>query len=291
MSRRPPENADRNRATTDDDPAAVAAELLHQGWARVTPSAGLAAVGNDALAAARRVFALPAHRKQRFVDPQGGHVGWRPNDRQDRPEEVWQLRGANDRPSWPEELQTELTAVHILLERCAAATAAVLEALAPMVGLSSDEARASVSPADSVVRLLHYSSRADGLSFSPHTDLGLATFFAGETVPALELEDADGAWTSAASHWVVAAGELLTVRTGGRVPAGRHRVRAVPTERWAAAVFVHPEPSYQLGADDRGLPLTAKAYFERAISAYTGQGRQPPSPAGLDPGGRRPDGP
>jgi isopenicillin N synthase-like dioxygenase len=291
MSPRPPEDYGPDGATIDSDPTAVAAELLHRGWARVVPSAGLAAVGSDGLAAARRVFALPARQKRRFADPQGGgHVGWRPAFRQDRPDEVWQLRGADDRPSWPDELQAELTAVQVLLERCAAATAAVLEALAPMVGVPPDEARASVSPADSVVRLLHYSPHPGGLGFAPHTDLGLATFFAGETVPGLELEDVDGAWSSAASHWVVAAGELLAVRTGGRVRAGRHRVRAAPSERWAAAVFVHPRPGYELGLDDHGLPLTAKAYFERAMSAYTGQGQQPASLAGSEAGRQRPDG-
>lgn len=291
MSPRPPQDHRDDDTTIDSDPTAIAAELLHRGWARVVPSAGLATVGSDALAAARRVFALPAQQKRRFADPQGGgHVGWRSTVRQDRPEEVWQLRGADDRPSWPDELQADLIAVQALLERCVAATAAVLEALAPMVGVPPEEARANVSPGDSVVRLLHYSPRPGGLGFAAHTDLGLATVFAGESVPALELEDADGAWSSPTSDWVVAAGELLAVRTAGRVRAGRHRVRATPTERWAAAVFVHPTPGYELGMDDHGHPLTARAYFERAMSAYTGQGEQPTSPAGSGPGDQPPDG-
>lgn len=247
--------------------ATAVADVLARGWTTALRYADLTDLGWAALDAARHAFALPAERKAMFVDPSGaGNVGWRPASRGDRPDEVWQLDGGPD--LWPAELEADRAAIYRLRTRCTEIVASLLEALAPALGLPPAELRRCVNTSESVVRLLHYSPRTNGIGFAPHTDLGLATFFAAESVPALELEDEAGQWRPADSDCAIAAGEMLVIRAGGRVPVGRHRVYSSAQERWSVAVFVHPEPTYVLGADDSGRPITAEGYFERALAVH-----------------------
>ena len=249
-------------------------DLLARGWTTAIPYADLTGFGQAALDAARHVFALSAERKAMFVDPSGyGNIGWRSASRDDRPNEVWQL-GGGEPDLWPVELEADRAAIHRLRTRCVEVVADLLEALAPALGVPASELRGCVSVVESVARLLHYVPRPDGSGFAPHTDLGLATFFVAESVPSLELEDEAGQWRPVESDWAVAAGEMLSIRAAGRVHAGRHRIRSSLRERWAVAVFIHPEPAYPLGIDDNGRTLTARRFFERALSAYTA-GAQP----------------
>lgn len=247
--------------------ATAVADLLARGWTTALPYADLTDLGRAALDAARHAFALPTERKAMFVDPSGaGNIGWRPASRDDRPDEVWQLDGRPD--LWPTELDADRAAIHRLRTRCTEIVANLLETLAPALGLPPAELRRCVNTAESVVRLLYYAPRINGIGFAPHTDLGLATFFAAESVPALELEDESGRWRLTDSCCAVAAGEMLVIRADGRVPVGRHRVCSSAQERWSVAVFIHPEPTYVLGADDNGRPITARGFFERALAVH-----------------------
>ncbi len=254
----------------------ITQSLLSCGWAAIVPSDDLAEFGARGLAVARRLFALPLEHKRSFTDPAGqGHAGWRADSRGGRPDQVWQLTGPGPE-LWPAELAAERKVLDRLKERCVDTTAAILAGLASAIDIAAHDIRQAVSATDSTLRLLHYTGRDAGLGFAPHTDLGLATFFAGETTPALELEGADGSWESASSGWVVAAGEMLTRWTNGGVRAGRHRVRSSRTDRWAIAVFIHPPRTFELGTDLEGRPVTASEFFERAMSAYTsGDTREP----------------
>lgn len=256
--------------TTDQTYMDIAvSDLLARGWTTAIPYMDMIGFGQSALDAARHVFALPAERKAMFVDPSGyGNIGWRPASRDDRPSEVWQLGGGKP-DLWPVELEADRAAVHRLLKRCVEIAADLLAALAAALGLPANELRQCVSVVESVARLLHYAPSSGGIGFAPHTDLGLATFFAAESVPALELEDEAGQWRPSESDLAVAAGEMLSVRVADRVHAGRHRIRSSLRERWAVAVFVHPKPEYSLGVDDDGETLTAQRFFERALSVYT----------------------
>lgn len=151
--------------------ATAVSDLLARGWTTAVPYADLTGLGRAALDAARHTFVLPTERKAMFVDPSGaGNIGWRPASRDDRPNEVWQLSGAEP-DLWPAELEADRAAVHRVRTRCAEIVADLLEALAPALGLPPDELRQCVSAADSVARLLHYAPRTGGIGFAPHTDL------------------------------------------------------------------------------------------------------------------------
>lgn len=253
--------------------ATAVSDLLARGWTTAIPYPDMTGLGRAALDAARYIFALPAERKAMFVDPSGhGNIGWRPTSRGDRPNEVWQL-GGGEADLWPAELEADRAAVHRLRTRCVEIAVDLMEALIPALGLPASELSGCVSVVDSVARLLHYDRRSNGIGFAPHTDLGLATFFAAESIPSLELEDEAGQWRPVEAGRAVAAGEMLFVRTSGRVRAGRHRIRSPLQERLAVAVFVHPEPAYPLGIDDDGQTVTAWSFFQRALSVYTAEAR------------------
>lgn len=256
------------------DVRAIARRLIVNGWSPLTPSDELAKLGEVALGAAQRVFSLAADRKGDFARPElEGHFGWRETLQDSRPEEVWQLSVTRAEKDWPAEFSSELQTLVSLIQQCSQITSSVITALTDFIDQTlSRDLSTSVSPAHSFVRLLHYNSPASRSGFTEHTDLGTATIFAGETVRALELEDSQGQWITPDSEWVMAAGEILTSCTRGKVRPGRHRVGQLESERWSVAVFLHPEPGYHVGVDDQGLPLTAQAFFQRAMSAYTRKG-------------------
>jgi isopenicillin N synthase-like dioxygenase len=247
-------------------------DLLQQGWAAVDAPADLRTLGDDVLQAARRVFALPEERKAQFVDPQeAGQSGWLARDQDDRPDEIWQIGGGRAL-RWPDELRAELDAIERLKARCIDFSRGVLTDVARTVGLPDDAVSSTISAAHSSIRLLHYRPRRPDLGFGAHTDLGVATFFAGETSPALELQDHSGAWQRARSGWVLAAGEMLPVLTRQQGKAGLHRVRSLPEERWAAVVFMHPTPDQHLGVDESGQPVDARAFFAKVrVKTASGQ--------------------
>lgn len=267
---------DQNAGFGDEALTAAAADtaahrLMSAGWTAFVPTNNLAELSATALSTARRLFGLPLERKRSFARPDlGGHVGWRGSPRGDRPEEVWQIKVSNETDDWPPELHAERRALNRLGVLCAEFTDRLLAALAAMVDNKEVAHRLGtcVSHERTIVRLLHYQPRLDGFGFAPHSDLGVATMFAGETVSGLELEEEHGRWVRPNSLFVLAAGEILTACSRSLVRPGRHCVRSVQEERWAVAVFVHPEPNYEIGSDAEGLPLTAQAFFEKSMAGY-----------------------
>lgn len=252
--------------------------LMRAGWTALVPTDKLAELSTAALSTARQLFALPYERKRSFARPDlGGHVGWRDSSREDRPEEVWQIQVSNETEDWPMELYAERRALNHLGVLCARITKHLLAALVNIIDDPEISQRLGtcVSHERTIVRLLHYQPRLNSLSFAPHTDLGITTIFAGETISALELEEEHGLWVTPDSQLVLAAGEILAACTRNRVRPGQHRVRSVQEERWAVAVFVHPEPNYEIGFDAKGLPITAQAFFERSMAAYSQEGSDP----------------
>lgn len=242
-------------------------DLLNQGWTTRVDRPELAELGRAALDVARRVFALPQERKAEFVDPTGsGDAGWRSvADPVDRPDEVWQL-GGEPPDLWPAELAADRALLLRLRAGCTAVVAELLADTAPVLGRSPEEFGEAVDEQRSVVRLLRYGQRAGGIGFSPHTDFGIATVFAAESVPSLELREGTGDWRKSGSAVAVAAGEMLAARAGGRIRAGVHRVCATAEQRWAVAVFVHPDAAYPLAVADGGTEITAREFFHWAMA-------------------------
>jgi isopenicillin N synthase-like dioxygenase len=258
-----------------DEPLRSAERLLTHGWTTLVPSKPLAQLRAAALSAAKRVFALPAERKHSFARPElGGHVGWRGASSDERPEEVWQIPVSDGEQHWPEELQEERRVLNTLGLSCAQITKRVLTALTDLNEDVTVTQRLStcVSDARTVVRILHYRPSSSNFAFAPHTDFGIATLFAGETAAGLELEEDKGTWIRPNSELVLAAGEILKVCTNRRIKPAYHRVLPVAEERWAVAVFIHPEPDYEIGRDAQGSPITAQAFFEGAMAAYSQEG-------------------
>lgn len=255
-----------SRAPVDD--------LLDRGWTTRMDRPDLAELGRSALGVARRVFALAPDRKAEFVDPTGsGDAGWRPvADPVGRPDEVWQLGG--DLPDlWPAELAAEHALLRRLRSGWATAVANLIADTADALGRPPGAVEGAVDERRSVVRLLRYGARQGGLGFAPHTDFGIVTVFAAESVASLELQDAAAAWRGVGSAVAVAAGEMLSACMDGRIRPGLHRVRATPAERWAVAVFVHPDEAYPLVVGEDGTPVTAREFFGWAM----GRGSERPA--------------
>jgi isopenicillin N synthase-like dioxygenase len=241
--------------------------FLRRGWVFVDPPASLKRISLEVLAVARNVFALPAERKKQFVDPaDAGQSGWLAKARSDRPDEIWQLGGDRE-TRWPTELNASLGVIEELRKRSIDMTMTVLAEAEQAAGVIAGTLTRRVSPPHSFVRLLHYAPRSQGISFAPHTDLGLATFFAGETTPGLEFYGQQDGWLENRSGWAIAGGDMLPALCGDGSRAGLHRVRSMAQERWAVAVFVHPEPGCQVGMDAQGKPLAASAFFQQVRAA------------------------
>jgi isopenicillin N synthase-like dioxygenase len=145
-----------------------------------------------------------------------------------------------------------------MIDAAIAAASPVLGEAVEHAGDSSDALLESLANGDSVLRLLRYPPERAELRFVPHTDLGLASVYAAETHPSLEILDPERGFCPAGlapDRWLLAAGEMLARKTA--IPALTHRVGAVPIERFAVIVFLHPHADYVVGRSTSGHALTA----------------------------------
>lgn len=233
------------------------------GWSSVPDEPAFAHRVDECLEAARAVFGCADDFKIRYARPElDWHVGWRGASRADRPTEVWQLRADGDAEGWPPEFGRFCPSLEAMVQSCVALTSAALESVRH-VSSRTDAIVESLSPERSVIRLLHYAGGGT-TEFSPHTDMGVTTIFAGETVPALEMER--GAEWVRPGGTILAAGDLLEAAIDGVIPAAAHRT--VPTaSRLAIAVFVHTQPDFvvSMHGDE---PVDAATLFARRVAAY-----------------------
>ncbi|OEL23287.1 putative 2-oxoglutarate-dependent dioxygenase AOP1.2 [Dichanthelium oligosanthes] len=142
------------------------------------------------------------------------------------------------------------------------------------------------------VRLAHYRPPADAITgavgndmlMQAHRDLSTLSIVVQHDVEGLEVQLGDGSWVAVPPEpgtVAVFAGEMLTVVTNGRVPAGVHRVRTPSNrERLSALFFSQPKggstvrPLEELVGEDhprRYNPCNLDEYIE---FRFTGDGRK-----------------
>lgn len=239
----------------------------------LTPPPALAHRAAESLAIARAVFDLPEATKASCASPDTNYqVGWRRSTVASGNElEVWHLDCVDRAQVWPDAMAAEREALtQLLLGTRALAGRWLSDRLAgrwPVEGLA-----ASLADGPFVLRLLRYRAADAAVRFASHTDGAIGTLFIGDSAPGLEFHVAGRGWVPVRPtprRWVLAAGEMLSFLTRGRIQSVRHRVGNVPDDRWAAAIFLHPCPEFRLRPEQ-----TAGAFFERFMSRYhTGSAR------------------
>ncbi len=117
------------------------------------------------------------------------------------------------------------------------------------VGLGLDEEYfdGAMSAPVANLRLLHYPPGAVGdhlIGCGAHTDYGFMTILAQDDVSGLEIEGPNGTWIPVPPRencFVVNLGDLLTLWTGGRYQARRHRVAGSGARaRYSIPFFLDP---------------------------------------------------
>jgi len=163
------------------------------------------------------------------------------------------------------------------------------------VGLGAHEALFEAACADGpdLTRAVHYppmgvAPSAGHVWAAEHGDINLVTALPRATAAGLQLRTADG-WIDVAppaDHVVVNSGIMLERLANGSIPAGRHRVVAVPgdvdTDRLSVVHFCHPTPWTVLaplptccGPDDppRHLPVSAADLLDQTLWEINLSGR------------------
>jgi isopenicillin N synthase-like dioxygenase len=239
------------------------------GWTTFIPSGVLESYVVKTLALAKTLFAMPESEKEKYSFPQKNfNIGWRRPKDSNRPDEVWQYTASDTEEFWPAHLKEEKELLLLLLYHSIEEVCSFLSDVLRETGVQPDEFIDSLRCGQSVVRLLHYLPAGNALRFNDHTDFGMLTLFAGETIGGLELIDGSGQWRPARpqpSRQIIAAGEMLSARTNGRIPPARHRVTACRDERWSIAIFLHPSPDYIVGTNEDGSKLRANDFFHKMM--------------------------
>ena len=223
-----------------------------------------------AVDAARRMFALPVERRCAFHQPEwGGMAGYQfgdPNELyvgEEPTSEYWHV--VRERPGglgnrWPlPDVEGPLMAWMDARERFGLA---VLDGLSEALG-EPGALRRWTDGGYAMLRLICYPPGPEvvphtALRASEHVDAGLLSLYDGGTSPGLQLF-MDGEWREVPTgRAVVAAGEVMTTASGGRIPGALHRVvypEPSAEERWSLPFFLNPrldQPMYALGQAPRG---------------------------------------
>ncbi|MFZ5617043.1 MAG: isopenicillin N synthase family dioxygenase [Pseudomonadota bacterium] len=160
---------------------------------------------------------------------------------------------------------------------------AMLEALAPSLGVPDDYFRKMATDGNSILRLLHYPpvpKDADPLAVraAAHEDINLITILVAAEGGGLELLDRDGKWLAvetAPDNLIVDAGDMLARSTNDVIPATTHRVvnpKGPNVSRYSMPFFMHPHSEAILecipsckGAGAKYKPITADAFLKQRL--------------------------
>lgn len=160
---------------------------------------------------------------------------------------------------------------------------AMLEALAPSLGVPDDYFRKMATNGNSILRLLHYPpvpQDADprAVRAAAHEDINLITILVAAEGAGLELLDRDGNWLpveTARDNLIVDAGDMLARITNDVIPATTHRVvnpKGPNISRYSMPFFMHPHSEAVLecipsckGAGAKYPPITADAFLRQRL--------------------------
>lgn len=160
---------------------------------------------------------------------------------------------------------------------------AMLEALAPSLGVAGDYFRKMATNGNSILRLLHYPpvpEDADPLALraAAHEDINLITILVAAKGSGLELLDRSGEWLAVETepdNLIVDAGDMLARVTNDVIPATTHRVvnpNGPNVSRYSMPFFMHPFADALLdcipsciGAGAKYPPITADAFLKQRL--------------------------
>ncbi|OFW99666.1 MAG: oxidoreductase [Alphaproteobacteria bacterium RIFCSPHIGHO2_12_FULL_63_12] len=160
---------------------------------------------------------------------------------------------------------------------------AMLEALAPSLGVDDDYFRKMATNGNSILRLLHYPPVPPGadpaaVRAAAHEDINLITILVAAEGAGLELLDRNGAWMpveTARDNLIVDAGDMLARITNDVIPATTHRVvnpKGENVSRYSMPFFMHPHRDAVLecipsciGAGAKYPPITADGFLKQRL--------------------------
>ena len=263
------------------------------------------AVSRELLAEAYRAsaafFALPEAEKLKFRAGRDGQRGYTPFGTEHAKDskvadlkEFWhvgrefapgsaleRIYPPNVWPSEPVEFRDVFLRLYSALEE---AGFAMLEALAPSLGVPDDYFRKMATDGNSILRLLHYppvpmGAHPAAIRAAAHEDINLITILVAANGGGLELLDRDGAWLPVETdpdNLIVDAGDMLARATNDVIPATTHRVVNPPgganVSRYSMPFFMHPHsdavieciPSCR-GAGAKYPPITADQFLKQRL--------------------------
>lgn len=249
--------------------------LCHQGFCYVDPVAS-DELQSRAVAAAKRMFTLPGPTRTSFYQPEwGGLVGYQYSDSneigcENLDSEYWHLvqpREGGFETRWPlDDVRGTFEQLMKVRERYA------LEILAEIEhGLDSGETLSGwVRDEYTMLRVIRYPERppledekpGDEIRARAHIDTGLLSLYDAGDQPDLEVMEPSTEERIAVEpgSCVVAASELLSRCSTGRIPAVLHRVvgKWPSPERIAMPLFLNPRFDQDVGGEFYGAYLRAR---------------------------------
>ncbi len=183
-------------------------------------------------------------------------------------------------PTQPAGFRATFLALYDALEE---AGFAMLEALAPSLGVADDYFRKMATNGNSILRLLHYPPIApdadqNAVRAAAHEDINLITILVAAEGGGLELLDRDGKWLAVETdpdNLIVDAGDMLARATNDVIPATTHRVvnpRGQNVSRYSMPFFMHPHSAAVLecipsckGTGAKFPPITADAFLKQRL--------------------------
>ncbi len=259
---------------------------------------------DTALAAAKKVFALPEAAKLKYKLPVGGQRGYTPfgvetakGETNYDLKEFWHV--GRDLPPghkyrdhmadnvWPDAEVAEFHAtVGWLFQSLDDMGLKVLEAIACYLGLDRQFFVPTVDLGNSILRLLHYPPVPfDGphIRAAAHEDINVITLLLGAEEAGLEVKDHDGRWIAInppPGALVCNIGDMLQRLTNHRLPSTTHRVVNPAPERrgfprYSTPFFLHFNSDYAIATlpscvdaahpNRYPTPITANDYLQERL--------------------------
>lgn len=259
---------------------------------------------DDAHAAARAFFALPAETKIAYrLDGGGGQRGYTPFGVETAKgaahfdlKEFWHVGRTLPRGHpygdvmpdnvWPVETPLFQPAMERLYAALDALGGAVLRAIARHLELEDAFFEPAVRDGNSILRLLHYPPTMGGgpnVRAGAHEDINTITLLLGAEEAGLQIRERSGAWLDvnpSPGSIVCNIGDMLQRLTNHRLPSTTHRVVNPAPDRQGVArysmpFFLHFAPDFLIRTlpqcvdadhpDRYPRPITAQAFLEERL--------------------------
>ena len=286
----------------DTDREAFVAELgaayREWGFAGIRGHAIAQTLVDDAYAAFKQFFALPADVKMKYhVVGSGGARGYTPfgvetakDSNYPDLKEFWHVGREIARDSkyaqvmapnlWPVEVSGFREAAYGLYEALDQLGSRVLSALALHIDLPETYFADKTDHGNSILRPIHYppitAHDVPNVRASAHEDINLITLLVGASAQGLEVRSHAGEWvpfTADADTIVVNIGDMLQRLTNHVYPSTTHRVVNPPgasarQPRYSVPFFLHPNPDFMIDVLPSCFDAQHPSRYAQPISAH-----------------------